>query len=346
MRKSVGSTSQKARDSSIEQGVASTTDKLKILTFSHFVPELSRALTIPHILEAFPESDNAKTAEMLLDTDVLVSPEFRPEWRTSKENKRLRLVHSSGAGVDGIDRASLPPGCKVCNVYGHENALAEMAFLHMLALQKGLLKLDANLRMGDWTPGRAYLSELRNRKLLILGLGHVGKELVRWGQFMGMDVTALTRSPSSERAEKIGLRSTGSLGDLGKYIGDADFLVIAIPATKETLNMIGEKEFRQMKPTAFLVNVGRAPVVNERALYDALKNRTISGAGLDVWYQYPEGLADKQLPSHLPIQELDNVVMTPHKPTAETMAYRWAKIAENIARFTRGEPLENVVYST
>ena len=98
-----------------------------------------------------------------------------------------------------------------------------------------------------------------------------------------------------------------------------------------------------MKPTAFVLNVGRARVINEEALYHALHTRRIAGAGLDVWYQYPETEKEKKLPSRFPLQELDNVIMTPHKPTIETMEYRWGEIAENIGRFARSEPLHNVV---
>jgi phosphoglycerate dehydrogenase-like enzyme len=317
----------------------------KILTLQAFAPVLSKVLTIPHVLETIRDQTDAQIAEILLDTDVLVSPEFKPEWRSSKENRRLRLVHSSGAGVDGIDRASLPPGCKVCNVYGHEHALAETVFMDMLILQKNLFKLHSGLRKGDWSPELGNLLELRKRNLLVLGLGHAGAEIVRWGQFMDMNVTALTRSPSKERAAKAGLSTLGSLSELGSHLGWADFIVVAIPASKDTVDLIGEKEFNQMKSTAFLINVGRAKVVNEEVLYNALRTRRIAGAGLDVWYQYPEGDSDKAFPSRFPIHELENVVMTPHKPTVETMAYRWAKIAENVAKFSRGEPLENVVYT-
>lgn len=98
-----------------------------------------------------------------------------------------------------------------------------------------------------------------------------------------------------------------------------------------------------MKPGAFIINVGRAAVINEEALYRALQNRRIAGAGLDVWYQYPAPGQDR-MPARLPFQELDNVIMTPHKPTAETMAYRWKQIAANIGRLARGEPLACVVH--
>lgn len=97
-----------------------------------------------------------------------------------------------------------------------------------------------------------------------------------------------------------------------------------------------------MKSTAFIVNVGRAAVINESAFYEALRARRIAGAGLDVWYQYP-GPGQNRLPSRLPFHELDNVILTPHKPTVETMEYRWRAIAMNIGRFARGEPLENEI---
>lgn len=99
-----------------------------------------------------------------------------------------------------------------------------------------------------------------------------------------------------------------------------------------------------MKPTACLVNVGRGPVVNEEALYEALRTRRIAGAGFDVWYQYPSRPGQIQRPGRFPFHELDNIIMTPHKPTLETMAYRWRAIAGNIARLVRGEPLLRVVH--
>jgi len=98
-----------------------------------------------------------------------------------------------------------------------------------------------------------------------------------------------------------------------------------------------------MKPGAFIINVGRGPVLNEDALYDALKTRRIAGAGLDVWYQYPAPGQNRQ-PARLPFHELDNVIMTPHKPTIETMAYRWREIVANLGRFSRGEALHSVVH--
>ena len=314
---------------------------LKIAVPKVFAAELERELAIPHSLAIISDQSDAEIARLLSATDVLVSGAFTRAWRDPL-GCALRLVHSSGAGTDGIDFASLPPGCTVCNVYGHERGVAEQAFMVMLALQRNLFGLDRALRQGDWTQDRPYVPELRGRNLLILGLGHIGQELVRWGQFFGMNPTALTRSHSPQRSEKLGLHASGGLGELGGQLKEADFVVVAIPATAGTTDLIGEAEFALMKPTAFIVNVGRAAVINEAALFRALQTRRIAGAGLDVWYQYPAA-GQKLLPGRLPFQELDNVIMTPHKPTIETMAYRWKKIADNLHRFARGDALDNVV---
>jgi phosphoglycerate dehydrogenase-like enzyme len=325
-------------------------ERLRVVVLPNFAAELAQALAaqpfaVQPLIETLDQRSDAEIAVLLSETDVVVSPSFKTAWRNERSASRLRLVHSSGAGIDAIALANLPPGCHVCNVYGHERGVAEHAFLLMLALHRNLSVLDAALRKGDWSPQLGYLPEMRGRNLLVLGLGHIGGELVRWGNFLGMSVTALTRTPSLERGEALGLRAVGSLRDLHRHLGDADFVVVAIPSTPDTENLIGEPEFRQMKPTAFLINVGRARVINEQALYEALSDRRIAGAGLDVWYEYPASLRDKKLPSNLPLHELDNVIMTPHKPTIETMVYRWRFIAENIRRLAEGEPLQNIVYT-
>jgi phosphoglycerate dehydrogenase-like enzyme len=279
---------------------------------------------------------------ILADSDALVSGLYKAEWKIEK-SKRPLLVHSSGAGVDGIAIPSLPARSILCNVYGHERGVAERAFMHILALNQGLFNLDQSLRKGDWRHDRLYLPELRNKNLLILGLGHIGEELVRWGKFMEMNITVLTRNASAARAQRVGITSFGTLRDLRAHLPNADFVIVAIPSAEGTTDLFNTGEFSLMKSTAFIINVGRGPVLNEIALYHALKSRVIAGAGLDVWYQYP-ALGQKKLPATQPFQDLDNVIMTPHKATIETMEYRWKEIAANIANHMSGAPLKNVVW--
>lgn len=321
----------------------SNTGPLKIVVMRQFAAELGAQLKVPHELVPFAAEDDAAMAVLLAGADVLVSGAYRAAWRLGPE-ARLRLIQCTGAGVDGIHLPSVPAGCTVCNVYGHERGVAEQAFMHLLALHKGLFRLDAALRQGDWLPEQPYLPEMIGNHLLVLGAGEIGQALVRWGRFLGMDVTVLTRRPVNDRVGP-GVRHLGGLDELPRHLPTADFIVIAIPAAAGTVDLIAAREFALMKSTACLVNVGRGPVINEQALYDALRNRRIAGAGLDVWYRYPSAPGQKQLPARLPFHELDNIIMTPHKPTAETMAYRWRAIAGNIARLARGEALQRVVPS-
>lgn len=316
---------------------------LRIVIAEEFAQELKSELKLPYEISTIAGQADTEIRDLLAHSDVFVSGEFKASWRA--DESRLRLLHTVGAGVDGIDFDGLPQGCTVCNVYGHERGVTEQAVMLMLALQKELLRHDRALRQGDWKTENPYISELSNRNLLILGLGHIGAELVRWGRFLHMNVTALTRTPQKTRGDDLGEVTVGALSELGNYLPNADFVVIAIPATPETENLMGAAELGQMKPSAYLINVGRAAVVNEEALYAALKTRSIAGAGLDVWYRYPASLTEKCLPAHLPFHELNNVIMTPHKPTVETMQYRWRKIADNIHRFAEGKALDNVVRS-
>ena len=238
---------------------------LTIATHANFAAELVQELTIPHRLKIFSDENDAAMAALLAEVDVLVSGAFKSAWKNPGMNA-LRVVHSTGAGTDGIEFAGLPAGCTVCNVYGHQWGVAEHAFLLMMALHKNLFGLDAALRTGNWTPQRPYLPELRGRSLLILGLGHIGQELVRWGNFLGMKITVLTRTPSQVRSAISGLPFVAGLADLPQHLPQADFVVVAIPAASGTIDLIGAKEFELMKPRAFIINVGRGPVINEDAL--------------------------------------------------------------------------------
>ena len=314
----------------------------RILTLELYAHDLAQALTIPHHLTAVPGFTAETMTPRLRETDIFVGTTLKADWLTRPSP--LRFIQGTGAGTEGFDLPALPLGCVVCNVFGHEYAMAEYTFMMMAALNRNLLVQDRDFRAGHWGD-RQPRSELRGRSLLILGLGHIGAEMARWGHFMGMTVRGLTRTPSGRRAEALGLASIGALTELAAYLPGADFVVVALPHTTETDGYIGAAELRLMKPTAYLVNVGRGPVVDEAALYQALRDRVIAGAAIDVWYRYPAA-NERVLPSAYPFHELDNVIMTPHNSgySDGTMRYRWQFISENIRRFVNGEPLDNVVW--
>jgi phosphoglycerate dehydrogenase-like enzyme len=157
-----------------------------------------------------------------------------------------------------------------------------------------------------------------------------------------MEVVAATRSPSPERTD--GLRRLAGLDELGSVLEDADFAVVAVPSSPETHGLIGAPELERLGADGYLVNVARGDVVEERALYEALRDGTIAGAAIDVWYRYPRGGA-QTLPSEYPFHELDNVLMAPHVSgrTTGTQERRAAFLTEQLRRLEDGRPLENVL---
>jgi phosphoglycerate dehydrogenase-like enzyme len=152
-----------------------------------------------------------------------------------------------------------------------------------------------------------------------------------------MAVWAIRRD--STRSDAYGLAFLGGPDALDEVLSHADYLAITLSLTEATRGLLGTRELRLMKPTAVLVNVARAEIVDEAALYRALAQRTIAGAALDVWYQYPRG-PSPTLPAHHAFQELPNVLMTPHVSgwTEGMLEARAKLIAENIHRAAQGKP--------
>lgn len=157
-----------------------------------------------------------------------------------------------------------------------------------------------------------------------------------------MDAVAVARSPSVARAE--GLRWLGGTGDVARLMEEADFAVVAVPLSGQTRGLIGARELDALGPDGILVNVARGEIVREQALYEALRDRRIAGAALDVWYRYPRA-GGRVHPSELPFHELPNVAMSPHV-SGRSEGAREARVrflVEQLRRLERGARLENVL---
>lgn len=184
---------------------------------------------------------------------------------------RLRLILTPGAGTNEIDFSTVPDGAVVCNVYGHENGIAEYVFMAMLALHRDLLNMDRRFRHGDWSDRtRGPQRELRGSTLTLVGLGRIGSEIARRAAIFGMRTVAVIRFPHTGRKDELGLAFLGGMSDLYQVLDEADFVVVAIPLQNDTTGLIGRKELQAMKPSACLVNVARGLVIDEEALYEAL----------------------------------------------------------------------------
>jgi phosphoglycerate dehydrogenase-like enzyme len=284
----------------------------------------------------------------LKDADVFVGPRFTEAMGAEAPN--VRLVHVAGAGYDGIEAGALPAGAVCANTFHHESSIAEHIASVLVALRRNLVGQDAALRTGVWSSS-VYSAEIRQPETLrgavvtFLGFGHIGSAAWNLLQAFGAEGIAITRSGMVDPLAN-SLRWTGSTDRLAEALSESDILVISIPLTDETTGLVGATQLDDLGPDGLLVNVARGPIVDEIALYEALKERRIAGAAIDTWYRYP-GPDGRGEPSTMPFGRLDNIIMTPHSSgvTAETFRGRAREIAENITRLSKNEPIKNVVIS-
>jgi phosphoglycerate dehydrogenase-like enzyme len=277
----------------------------------------------------------------LPDVDVLVTLAFTREMGAA--SRQLKLVQVPGAGLDRIDRSALPPDTWLANAYGHEVGIAEYVIGAIVAWSRGLCRLDRRLRRGEWEsqwaagPPPSPWPELAGKTLGILGYGRIGQAVARRARAFDMSIWAIRRDPAQPAA--CAPDFLGDVAALDEVLRHADYLAITLSLTAKTRGLLGQREIARLKPTAVLVNVARAEIIDEEALYQALARGTLAGAVLDVWYRYPTG-PGPTLPAREAFHELPNVLMTPHVSgwTEGTLQARAALIAENIRRVGRGEP--------
>jgi phosphoglycerate dehydrogenase-like enzyme len=296
---------------------------------------------------AWPDpTDDAAVAAALIDADVLVGPRFTIDMASA--GKTLRLVQVAGAGTDKIEVDALPPGTQVANTFHHEDSIAEYIVAATVVVRRGILRQDAALRRGEWASpahnrAEPWVSGLAGATVGFVGFGHIGARTWELCKAFGARGVTVTRRGDIDAAAQ-GLEWSKTVTDIDSLLEIADVVVVCAPLTPETTGLISATELGKMRSSAILVNVGRGPLVDEQALYTALVNRTIGGAVIDVWYDYPSS-GNTGAPSTLPFHELDNLLMTPHSSglTRQTFDGRTADVAANINRLAAGEPLRNVV---
>lgn len=251
---------------------------------------------------------------------------------------RLRWIQAMSAGVDeflgtGIEASAI----LVTDASGiHRIPIGEFALGQMLALAKGFPKLWVQQTEHRWR--RIVPGELYERTLAILGLGAIGGEVARLAKAFGMRVLATRRSAQTRQEGVADVDVLYPLAELREMIAQADFLVLAVPLTAETRGLIGEGELRQLKRTAYVINVSRGAVVDEAALLRALKEGWFAGAALDVFPQEP-------LPRDHELWGLSNVMITPHVAgDSERYNVRATELfCQNLRCYLAGQPLLNQV---
>jgi D-3-phosphoglycerate dehydrogenase len=242
---------------------------------------------------------------------------------------RMRLLSIWGTGTDNVDLAAAAVhGVTVTNTPGVSAvSIAEHSLALMLAVARHLPRLDAQVREGQWP--RGFVSQMHGKTLGIIGLGAIGRRFAQLGACIGMRVIAWTMHPNPA----LGFE----LVELDDLLRSSDVVSVHLRLSDRTRGFLGRRELALMKPTAILINTARGPIVDEAALLDAVGNRRIAGAGLDVFDVEP-------LPPGHPITKLDNVVLTPHSAgvTPEVLEAGLQLSVDNIWDFLAGRPQHQV----
>jgi phosphoglycerate dehydrogenase-like enzyme len=277
-------------------------------------------------------TDLEALAERLGDFEIVTCMRERtPFGRDLLERlPNLRLLVTTGMRNAAIDlEAATDRGVLVCGTAsGPEGPPAELTWGLILALVRRIPQEDAATRRGQW--GTTIGMSLEGRVLGVLGLGRLGAKVARAGLAFEMSVIAWSENLTAERAAQCG----ATLVSKDELFSRSDILSVHVQLSARTRGLVGSRELSLMKPTAYLVNTARGPIVDEAALVHALQTRAIAGAGLDVFDQEP-------LPPDHPFKQLDNTLLMPHAGYVTEAQYRirYRDTVEDIAAYLAGSPL-------
>jgi phosphoglycerate dehydrogenase-like enzyme len=310
--------------------------------------DLRPRLAAPYELVGLPgeAAEGSQFDDQIGDGDVVVSLRFSRPTGTAPP---FRLLHVPGAGLDRIDLSGLAPGTVVANVFEHEVPIAEFVLARLLEWEIRAGALQARFGAEAWPSQyrhRLPHGEISGKTLGLVGYGRIGGAIATRAAAFGVNVVAVD-DKRAERAAADGPARVMPTSELSRVLAVADYLVLACPLTPATVGLIDAAALAMMPAHAVLVNISRAPIVDEIALYKALQDNEIGGAILDVWYRYPGAADDAGPPADWPLWQLPNAWCTPHSSawTDQLPRRRYAVIADNINRLAAGQPLRNVVHA-
>lgn len=287
---------------------------------------------------------------LLADADVLFCT-FPPTNHAAMRAWRWVQLASTGYtqlfGLDLPARGVVATNCRGC----FDVPIAEWNVAMMVNLARDFRRMIRNQEAAVWDRSAVFQREIRGLTLGIWGYGGIGRETARLARQLGLRVHVLTRGPVGPRGDVYAVPGTGDpegtlpdrtfrAGEELEFLGGLDFLVLAMPLTKRTEGLVGERELRALPPRAYLLNPARGPIVQEAALLRALDEGWIAGAALDTHYRYP-------MPPEHPLWRFPNVIFSPHISGSSLSPHfrvrLWDIFAGNLRRLERGEPLLNVV---
>jgi phosphoglycerate dehydrogenase-like enzyme len=293
--------------------------------------------TLPASVEVVPfhehVTDADELAELLAPFDVVVAMRERTALPGSLLARlpRLRLIVTAGMANAAIDLAAARAGgITVCGTEASASGTVELTWALILAVVRDLPRADAVLRTGEWQAGTRPGGDLADTTLGVLGLGRLGSRVATIGQAFGMRVVAWSENLTAARADEVGV----SLVTKEELLSTSDVVTVHLRLGERTNGLIGAAELAMMRPSAYLVNTSRGPIVDQEALVEAVSSGRIAGVGLDVYDVEP-------LPAGHPLLGLPNTVLTPHLGYVSTRTFDGFHrgIVEDIAAFHAGEPI-------
>jgi phosphoglycerate dehydrogenase-like enzyme len=266
--------------------------------------------------------------------DVLIPTMSRITREMLEEGDQLRLIQQCGAGLEGVDleaarRLSIPVANVPTDISGNADSVAELGFYLMIGLSRnihGMARSLANQKMGE-PQGRA----LTGKTVGLIGLGGIGRALVRRLCAFDVQLIGIKRHNLQEAKAELGLEWVGGPEDLHELLGRSDYVILCLPLTADNRNMMDHNTFPHMKRDAFLINLSRGGLVHRDALENALASGTIAGAGLDVFWEEPPDPNDSIFNY--------NVFATPHIAGSTDVSIRGIVkvVAENIRRVEQNQ---------
>jgi len=284
-------------------------------------------------LDVFADHLDEETAivDRLLPYEMLVIMRERTPFPRSLIEKlsNLKLLITTGPRNHSIDLAACSEkGIVVCGTESGKNPPSEHTWALILALLKSIPQADRETRMGRW--GGAVTTELYGKTLGILGLGRLGTKVAQVGLAFGMKVIAWSQNLTESRASEVGALRV----EKDELFADSDIISIHLVLSDRTRGLVGEREIGLMKPGAYIVNTSRGPIIQEKALIEALKAEKIAGAGIDVFDIEP-------LPRDHPFLTFANTVITPHigYVSRENFQTYFKQATEDVAAWLNGQPI-------
>jgi D-3-phosphoglycerate dehydrogenase len=249
---------------------------------------------------------------------------------------KLKAIARAGVGIDNVDvPAATRKGIIVMNTPGGNTlSAAEHTMALMLALSRNIVPACNSLKAGKWDRKSYTGNQLNNKTLGVIGLGRIGMAVIRMAKGFNMKVLGYDPFAAPKEAEELGVEVTDNLERIYK---ESDYISVHVPRNEQTLNMIGAKELKMMKPTCRIVNCARGGIINEDDLYNALAARTIAGAALDVFTKEP--------PDNTRFTEFDNCLVTPHlgASTEEAQIEVAVEAVQILVDAIKGGPIRNAL---